>query len=163
MINDSNRNATSPLPCLVSIPPFSGNRRRLSTTTTFVKPSCPVSLQKPMAWISLQGRLVNADEASSARTIGGGLTDELAFAWDLFPPIHRFLIVAVIGVAVSQSKNNQQILNLKKSVELRVRFWSIIPLFHFYSFSLVNFMLIILLLGPISAATFNFIKINIEI
>ncbi|XP_004486942.1 uncharacterized protein [Cicer arietinum] len=119
MINDSNRNATSPLPCLVSIPPFSGNRRRLSTTTTFVKPSCPVSLQKPMAWISLQGRLVNADEASSARTIGGGLTDELAFAWDLFPPIHRFLIVAVIGVAVSQSKNNQQILNLKKSVELR--------------------------------------------
>jgi hypothetical protein len=73
-----------------------------------------------MAWINLQGRLVNADQASSARTIGGGLTDELAFAWNLFPPIHRFLIVAVIGAAAAKSQKNQEILNLKKSVELRV-------------------------------------------
>lgn len=78
-----------------------------------------------MAWISLQGRLVNADEASSARTIGGGLTDELAFAWNLFPPIHRFLVVAVIGAAasLSRSKKNREIFNLKKSIELRVGLW----------------------------------------
>lgn len=73
-----------------------------------------------MAWINLQGRVVNADEASAARTVGGGLSDELAFAWDLFPPIHRFLIVAVIGVAAAQSKKDREIFNLKKSVELRV-------------------------------------------
>ncbi|WJX69657.1 hypothetical protein P8452_53872 [Trifolium repens] len=117
MNNDANGNVTSPLPCLVSIPPV--NRRRLSTSTVFVKPSRPISSEKPMAWINLQGRLVNADQASSARTIGGGLTDELAFAWNLFPPIHRFLIVAVIGAAAAKSQKNQEILNLKKSVELR--------------------------------------------
>jgi hypothetical protein len=120
MNNDANGNVTSPLPCLVSIPPV--NRRRLSTSTVFVKPSRPISSEKPMAWINLQGRLVNADQASSARTIGGGLTDELAFAWNLFPPIHRFLIVAVIGAAAAAAKSqkSQEILNLKKSVQLRV-------------------------------------------
>ncbi|XP_050884064.1 uncharacterized protein LOC127087245 isoform X3 [Lathyrus oleraceus] len=120
-MNDSNGNATSPLPCIVSIPPFAVNHRRLSSSTVFVQRSRPVSSEKQMAWISLQGRLVNADEASSARTIGGGLTDELAFAWNLFPPIHRVLIVAVIGTAasVARSQKNQEILKLKKSIELR--------------------------------------------
>lgn len=114
-----------PLPCLVSLPPFSSNRRRrLTTTASFVERSRPVSVssEKPMAWISLQGRLVNAEEASLARTIGGGLTAELALAWNLFPPIHRFLIVAVVAAAASaaESNKNQEISNLKKSVELRV-------------------------------------------
>ncbi|CAK8536026.1 unnamed protein product [Lathyrus sativus] len=120
-MNDSNGNATSPSPCTVSIPPFSVNRRRLSTSTVFVERSRPVSSEKPMAWISLQGRLVNADEASSARTIGGGLTDELALSWNLFSPIHRVLIVAVIGAAssVDRAQKNQEILKLKKSIELR--------------------------------------------
>ncbi|KAJ1412397.1 hypothetical protein SESBI_20518 [Sesbania bispinosa] len=116
-MDDGNGEAPPPLPCLVSLPPFSSHRRRLSTT--FVKPSPPVSSEKPMAWISLQGRLINADQASSARTIGGGLTLEQALAWDLFPPVHRFLIVAVIGVAVSQSNKDNQIWQLKKAVELR--------------------------------------------
>ncbi|GAU17255.1 hypothetical protein TSUD_109700 [Trifolium subterraneum] len=119
MNNDDNGNVTPPLPFLVSIPPV--NRRRLSTSTVFVHPNRPISSEKPMAWINLQGRLVNTDQASSARTIGGGLTDKLAFAWNLFPPIHRFLIVAVIGAAAAAAKSqkNQEILNLKKSVELR--------------------------------------------
>lgn len=116
--SNGNPNATSPLPCLVSIPPITlSGRRRLSAAT--VEPRRPISFSKPMAWINLQGRVVNADEASAARTVGGGLSDELAFAWDLFPPIHRFLIVAVIGVAAAQSKKDREIFNLKKSVELR--------------------------------------------
>ncbi|AES67714.2 hypothetical protein MtrunA17_Chr2g0329061 [Medicago truncatula] len=116
--SNGNPNSTSPLPCLVSIPPITLSRRhRLSATT--VEPRCPISFSKPMAWINLEGRVVNANEASAARTIGGGLSDELAFAWDLFPPIHRFLIVAVIGVAAAQSKKDREIFNLKKSVELR--------------------------------------------
>ncbi|KAK7325052.1 hypothetical protein VNO77_29101 [Canavalia gladiata] len=106
-----------PSPCVVSVAPFSASRRRLSAT--FVRANRPISSAKPMAWISLQGRLLNADEASSARTIGGGLSPDQALAWDLFPPTHRFLIVAVIGAAVALSRQNLQILRLKKSVELR--------------------------------------------
>ncbi|KAK7272027.1 hypothetical protein RJT34_28371 [Clitoria ternatea] len=115
---DDNANGPPPSPSVVvSLASFSASRRRLSTT--FMERSRPVSSEKPMAWISLQGRLLNADEASSARTIGGGLSAEEALAWDLFPPIHRFLIVAVIGAAVAHSKKNIQISQLKKSVELR--------------------------------------------
>ncbi|KAI4334594.1 hypothetical protein L6164_019265 [Bauhinia variegata] len=108
-------------PFLLSLAPHSPmllpSRRRLSSS--FVEPSRPVSSARQVAWISLQGRLVNAEEASSAQTIGGGLTRDEALAWELFSPIQRFLIVAVIGVSVAESKKNQHILQLKKSVELR--------------------------------------------
>ncbi|KAE9588145.1 hypothetical protein Lalb_Chr22g0352291 [Lupinus albus] len=98
-------------PSLVSLPPFSPSvhRRRLSTTF--------VDRTRPVAWISLQGRVVNAELASSASTIG--LTGVESLAWDLFPPIHRFLIVAVIGVAAAESHKNQRICQLNKSVQLR--------------------------------------------
>ncbi|TKY48358.1 hypothetical protein E2542_SST25776 [Spatholobus suberectus] len=104
-------------PWLVSLAAFSTSRRRLSAS--FVEQSRPVSSEKPVARISLQNRLLHADEASSARTIGGGLSAEQALAWDLFPPIHRFLVVAVIGAAVARSRKDLQICRLKKSVELR--------------------------------------------
>ena len=104
-------------PPVVSVAPFSTTRRRLSAT--FAGRSRPVPSERPpVAWISLQGRLVNAEEASSATTVG--LTGSEALAWELFTPIQRFLLVAVIAVAVAESKKNQQIWNLKKSVELRV-------------------------------------------
>jgi hypothetical protein len=61
---------------------------------------------------------VDAEEASSAKAIG--LSGEAGVAWELFSPVQRFLIVAVIGVAVSESKKNRIINQLKKSVELRV-------------------------------------------
>ncbi|XP_027340492.1 uncharacterized protein LOC113853951 [Abrus precatorius] len=106
-----------PSPFVVTVASFSTSRRRLSAT--FAEPSRPVSSAKPVAWISLQGRILNADEASSAQTIGGGLSAEEALAWNLFPPVQRFLIVAVIGAAVAHSQKNLQICHLKKSVELR--------------------------------------------
>ena len=110
-------------PVLVSLSPFTPiplpSTRRLSSC--FVQPSRPVSSAKQLSWMSLQGRLVNAEAASSARTIGGGLSLEQAVAWELFSPIQRFLIVAVIGVAVAESQKNHRICQLKKSVELRVR------------------------------------------
>lgn len=111
-------------PALVSLAPFSSipspSPRRLSTTN-FARPCCPTSAPpKRMAWVSLQGRLVNAEEASSARAIGGNLSREEAVAWEFFSPIQRFLIVAVIGVAVAESKKNRIIRQLTKSVELRV-------------------------------------------
>ncbi|CAJ1955606.1 unnamed protein product [Sphenostylis stenocarpa] len=108
--------APSP-PLFVSVAALSSSRRRLSAS--FVERSRPISSEKPTAWISLQGRLLNADEASSARTIGGGLSAEQALAWNLFPPICRFLVVAVIGTAVARSRKDLRICHLKKSVELR--------------------------------------------
>ncbi|KAL5766662.1 hypothetical protein ACOSP7_017279 [Xanthoceras sorbifolium] len=112
---------TSHPPFLVSLAAFSSpSRRRLSSH--FSPPSHPVSSSssaRRLAWVSLQGRVVNAEEASSAPAIKGGLSGEEAAAWELFTPIQRFLIVAVIGVAVAESKKNRVISQLKKSVEFR--------------------------------------------
>ncbi|KAL5567186.1 hypothetical protein UlMin_030350 [Ulmus minor] len=108
-------------PSLVSLSPFSPipapSSRRLSAC--FARPSRPVAAARRLAWVSLQGRLVNAEEASSARAIKGGLDRSEAVAWELFSPFLRFLVVAVIGVAVAESKKNRQICKLKKSVQLR--------------------------------------------
>ncbi|KAE8720262.1 hypothetical protein F3Y22_tig00021057pilonHSYRG00007 [Hibiscus syriacus] len=105
-------------PSSVSLSLFSPCPRRLSSS--FARPSRPVVHSSGrLAWFSLQGRLLNAEEASSARAIGGGLGREEAFAWELFSPIERFLIVAVIGAASAESKKNRLICQLKKWVELR--------------------------------------------
>ncbi|XP_022730751.1 uncharacterized protein LOC111285532 [Durio zibethinus] len=105
-------------PSRVCLSSFSPCPRRLSTY--FPQPRLPVvSSSRRLAWVSLQGCLVNAEEASSARAIGGGLSREEALAWELFNPIERFLIVAVIGVATVESKKNRLLCQLKKSVELR--------------------------------------------
>lgn len=110
-----------PPPSLVSLNAFrsmpSPSPRRLSSN--FTRPSEPVS-RKKLAWVSLEGRLVNAEEASSARAVKGGLSREEAVAWELFSPVQRFLIVAVIGVAAAESKKNSLISQLTKSVEFRV-------------------------------------------
>ncbi|OMO68589.1 hypothetical protein CCACVL1_19894 [Corchorus capsularis] len=105
-------------PSLVSISPFSPCPRRISTS--FAQPSRPVVCSaRRMARVSLQGRLLNAEEASSARAIGGSFSREEALAWELFSPIERFLIVAVIGVATADSKKILLLSQLKKSVNLR--------------------------------------------
>ncbi|KAL6955587.1 hypothetical protein U1Q18_046018 [Sarracenia purpurea var. burkii] len=113
--------AALPPPALVSLTPFSPSvspsPRRLSSHYT--GPNQPVRVARQLAWVSLQGRLVGAEEASSARTIGGGLCPEEVVAWELFSPMHRILVVAVVAVAAANSKKNKQIFQLRKSVELR--------------------------------------------
>ncbi|KAK9079063.1 hypothetical protein SSX86_000733 [Deinandra increscens subsp. villosa] len=105
-------------PPWVSISPFPHpSPRRLSTH--FTPATRPVRPVKHLAWVSLQGRIVGAEEASSAKSIGGGLSSEEAVAWELFSPMHRVLIVAVIAVAASNSKKNKLIVQLKRSVEIR--------------------------------------------
>ncbi|CAN4119748.1 unnamed protein product [Withania somnifera] len=112
---------TQPPPNLVSLSPFtpsvSPSSRRLSSC--YSQPSQPIKVKRQLAWVSLEGRLIGAEEASSARKIGGGLNPKEAVAWELFSPIHRILIVAVVAVAAANSKKNRQICRLKKSVELR--------------------------------------------
>ncbi|MCD7470072.1 hypothetical protein HAX54_009640, partial [Datura stramonium] len=112
---------TQPPPNLVSLSPFtpsvSPSPRRLSSC--YSQPSQPIKAKRQLAWVSLQGRLIGAEEASSARKIGGGLNPKEAVAWELFSPIHRILIVAVVAVAAANSKKNRQICRLKRSVELR--------------------------------------------
>ncbi|XP_021727440.1 uncharacterized protein LOC110694580 [Chenopodium quinoa] len=94
------------------------NNRRLSSQ--FSKPSSPIragaTKKKTLAWISLQGRLVGADEATSAQAIDGGLSQEEAVGWELFSRIHRVLIVAV---AAAKCEKNRQIFQLRKCVQLR--------------------------------------------
>ncbi|KAG6403133.1 hypothetical protein SASPL_135350 [Salvia splendens] len=110
-------------PALVSLTPFpstaSPTPRRLSSC--FTLPAAPVRSKRRLAWVSLQGRLVGAEEASSAKTVdpNGAFTAKEAAAWELFTPAQRFLTVAVVGAAASDSKKNEQIFNLKKSVQLR--------------------------------------------
>ncbi|GLU24151.1 hypothetical protein SLE2022_401080 [Rubroshorea leprosula] len=117
----SDRRSPFSLVSLASFSPISSpSQRRLSSN--YAKPSQPVLEPRRLAWVSLCGRLVNAEEASSAKSIGGGggsLGRDEAVAWELFTPIQRFLIVAVIGVAASQSKKDLIIQQLKRSVELR--------------------------------------------
>ncbi|CAN8299485.1 unnamed protein product [Cochlearia groenlandica] len=79
----------------------------------------PVQSSQPLAYISLQGLLVNSDVATSARSIGVGLSKDETLAWELFTPYQRFLIVAVIGVAAAESKKNGVIRKLQKSVDSR--------------------------------------------
>ncbi|CAN7005426.1 unnamed protein product [Brassica rapa subsp. trilocularis] len=78
----------------------------------------PLESSPPLPYLSLQGLL---DEASSARSIGGGggLSRDETLAWELFTPYQRFLIVAVIGVAAAESKKNDVIAQLQNSVDLR--------------------------------------------
>ncbi|CAN6696621.1 unnamed protein product [Malus baccata var. baccata] len=97
--------------------PTPSSTRRLSSS--FNERNRPVPACRKLAWVNLEGRMVNADEASSAGTIKGGLRPEQAAAWELFSPFQRFLFVAVIGVAAAESKKNRHISQLKKSVELR--------------------------------------------
>ncbi|KAL0419616.1 UNVERIFIED_CONTAM: hypothetical protein Sradi_1375100 [Sesamum radiatum] len=110
-------------PPLVSLTPFtpsvSPSPRRLSSY--FTQPSKPVRAKRELAWVSLHGRLVAAEEASTAKTVdrNGAFTAKEAVAWELFTPIQRVLIVAVVAAAAVHSEKNKQIFKLQKSVELR--------------------------------------------
>ncbi|KAK1269273.1 hypothetical protein QJS04_geneDACA013925 [Acorus gramineus] len=48
--------------------------------------------------------MIGAQEATSARTIGGGLGRDETLAWELLSPLHRVLIVAVVAVAANRSR-----------------------------------------------------------
>ncbi|PIN18955.1 hypothetical protein CDL12_08358 [Handroanthus impetiginosus] len=110
-------------PARVSLTPFtpsvSPSPRRLSSCLT--QPSKPVRAKRQLAWVSLQGRLVGAKEATAAKTIdrNGLFSAKEAAAWELFTPIQRVLVVAIVAAAAFNSKKNKQIVKLQKSVELR--------------------------------------------
>ncbi|KAL8545203.1 hypothetical protein ACS0TY_005408 [Phlomoides rotata] len=110
-------------PSQVFLTPFassvSPSPRRLSSC--FRRPSEPVRSKRQLAWVSLQGRLVGAEEATSAKTIdrNGVLSPEAAAAWELFTPIQRVLTVGVVAAAAHNSNKNKEILKLQKSVDLR--------------------------------------------
>ncbi|KAG8389038.1 hypothetical protein BUALT_Bualt02G0187800 [Buddleja alternifolia] len=110
-------------PALVSLTPFttsaSPSPRRLSSC--FTQPKKPVRAKRQLAWVSLQGRLVGAEEASSVTTIdrNGVFSSKEAVAWEMFTPIQRVMIVAIVSAAAMNSKKNKQIFKLQKSVEFR--------------------------------------------
>ncbi|KAF3319828.1 hypothetical protein FCM35_KLT21930 [Carex littledalei] len=83
------------------------------------KPSCVAT--RKLSWITLQGRLVGVDGATSARAVGPGLSRDEAVAWELFSPLHRVLLVALVAAATAKSRASQKIRELKRSVDLRDR------------------------------------------
>ncbi|XP_058071444.1 uncharacterized protein LOC131220682 [Magnolia sinica] len=106
---------------VVSLAPFSPSKsqspRRISSR--FKHPTRPIPAQRQLTWFSLQGRLIGVQEATSARNVGNNLSRGEAVAWELFSPMHRVLIVAVVAVATADLKKTRQIFQLRRSVELR--------------------------------------------
>ncbi|KAJ4979549.1 hypothetical protein NE237_010329 [Protea cynaroides] len=113
-------------PALVSVSSFSSSfmsysRRLLSHFSALGRPN---RAARQLPWISLQGRLVGMEEATSVKSIGGSLSPEESLAWELFSPMHRILIVAVVAAAAADSKKSREIWKLRKSVQLRDEFLS---------------------------------------
>jgi hypothetical protein len=76
------------------------------------------------AYMSLDGRLMNAEMATSSTTIGlgtGGLLEKEARAWDAFHPLHRVLIVAVSAAAAAGKRQSvAEFCRLRNLVNARV-------------------------------------------
>ncbi|KAG2644257.1 hypothetical protein PVAP13_2KG298276 [Panicum virgatum] len=103
-------------PSRVSISsPSPYSRRRCALTSRFREPAAP----RRHAWISLQGRLVGAEEASSAASAAPGLPRDEAVAWELFSPLHRVLLVATVAATSSRSHAARRIEQLQRSINLR--------------------------------------------
>lgn len=106
-----------PPPSRVSMSsPSPYSRRRCALASRFREPTAP----RRHAWVSLQGRLVDAEEASSAATPAPGLPPDEAVAWELFSPLHRVLLVATVAAASSRSHAARRIEQLQRSIDLRV-------------------------------------------
>ncbi|XP_008787278.1 uncharacterized protein LOC103705371 [Phoenix dactylifera] len=121
MENDEDANrlgwgATRARPAVVSFGLLSA--RCLSSCFSETSRVVPVA-RRTLAWVSLQGRLVGAQEATSASAVGQGLSPVEAAAWEIFSPLHRVLIVAIVAVAVAESKKSQKISQLRRSADLR--------------------------------------------
>ncbi|KAK9156854.1 hypothetical protein Scep_003428 [Stephania cephalantha] len=119
MAMESDPHHTNRPPSFLSFTPSPPRLVSLSTPT----PPTPLrsSSSSSFSWVSLQGRLVGAEEATAARTVGGGLREggpDVGFAWDLFSPLHRVLVVSVVAAAASRSR---EVWRLRRAVDLRDR------------------------------------------
>ncbi|KAG0475560.1 hypothetical protein HPP92_015246 [Vanilla planifolia] len=81
------------------------------------RPIAPVPPRAP--WFSIQGLLVDAGEFTSAQAVGRGLGPVEAVAWELFTPLHRVLLVALVAVASAEATRSQRISELQRSIDLR--------------------------------------------
>ncbi|XP_062194362.1 uncharacterized protein LOC133897590 [Phragmites australis] len=105
-----------PPPSRVSVSsPSPYSRRRCALASRFREPAAP----RRHAWVSLQGRLVGAEEASSAAAAAPSLPPDEAVAWELFSPLHRVLLVATVAAASSRSNAARRIEQLQRSIHLR--------------------------------------------
>ncbi|KAJ3677642.1 hypothetical protein LUZ60_003366 [Juncus effusus] len=93
--------------------------RRLSSRRTEPSLQACVARRRKLSWVTLQGRLIGVDEATSAQYVGPGLSREEAVAWELFSPLQRVLLVALVAAAEAKSKAFQKIKMLQRSVDLR--------------------------------------------
>lgn len=108
-------------PSRVSVSSSSSTPRRrcAALTSRFREPASP----RRHAWVSLQGRLVGAEEATSAASAAPGLPPDEAVAWELFSPLHRVLLVATVAAASSRSHEARRVEQLQRSIHIRVWFY----------------------------------------
>ncbi|KAG6541757.1 hypothetical protein Mapa_016769 [Marchantia paleacea] len=80
----------------------------------------PTGLQD-VAWLSLDGRLMNADTATSLGRMGGHLVEPEAFVWEGLNPLQRVLIVAVAAAAAAaaKEKSSHEVARLRKVINER--------------------------------------------
>ncbi|KAL2620879.1 hypothetical protein R1flu_001084 [Riccia fluitans] len=70
------------------------------------------------AWLSLDGRLMNADTATSLGRIGGNLGRLEACVWEGLSPLQRVLIVAVAAAAAAaaKAKGTHEVARLQRAI-----------------------------------------------
>ncbi|KAK1259409.1 hypothetical protein QJS04_geneDACA010348 [Acorus gramineus] len=109
-----------PPPSMVTFASFlpTPSPRRLSSCLGDPSPFRSVrSTARRLSWVDLRGRMIGAQEATSARTIGGGLGRDETLAWELLSPLHRVLIVAVVAVAANRSRQDQILQNMQQKLD----------------------------------------------
>ncbi|KAI0501684.1 hypothetical protein KFK09_016629 [Dendrobium nobile] len=113
--------------CCISLPPPPSLRRLWSTFSEPTRPIVSTRRGQPFLsqpaygapWATLQGGLVGEAEATSSQIVGKDLDPAEAVAWELFTPLHRVLLVAIIAIASAETRRSQRISQLQRTVEIR--------------------------------------------
>ncbi|KAH0457548.1 hypothetical protein IEQ34_012863 [Dendrobium chrysotoxum] len=123
---DTFASASAALYC-ISLPPPPSLRRLWSNFSEPTRPIVSTRRGQPFPsqsaygapWATLQGGLVGETEATSLQIVGKGLDLAEAVAWELFTPLHRALLVAIIAIASAETRRSQRISQLQRTVEIR--------------------------------------------
>lgn len=78
--------------------------------------------EEGVAWINLDGRLVNAETATSLTKVGAQMGEQESCVWAGLCPLQRVLVVAVAAAAASAAKesNAKELRRLRRVIHKRV-------------------------------------------
>lgn len=117
-VKNSERMFRKPAICSSTILSFRDDRRVITVPEKLMADDATGKF----AYISLDGRLINGELATSTKNIGGGLGQQEAQVWEGFAPLQRVLVVAVAAAvaAAAKLKNSKEIDRLLKRVQEKV-------------------------------------------